>query len=557
MIEDKRERTEKMENVLDYLEKTAKKYPTQIAVEDENTSLMWAELVYRAKRIGSVLCDQMKRQDAVVIVAEKSTQTLAHMFGVLYAGGFYVMVDPMQPQDRIQRIFSVLRPSLVIADEKYMENVKQILSTMQKKETEDRPRLTAMQTLLPSYDVTDKVTEDSGTAENTADQPWNDLVAEVKLQKIRAKSRPTDILYGIFTSGSTGMPKGIAVSHGAVIDFISHFTQNFSITKEDRLGNQAPFDFDVSVKDIYSCVMTGATLVLIPRTYFSAPPLLLDYLCDRHVTSLTWAVSALTIISSLGGLKYRVPTEIKRVMFSGEVMPNKQLKLWQEALPDAMFVNLYGPSEITCNCTYHIIDHAVTEGEKLPIGKAFAGRSVFLLDEHHRLITEAGRQGEICVSGQSLANGYYNNELETRKQFCYLEKEQLPTDITGQVLTEGQRFYRTGDLGYFDEEGLLYFCGRKDFQIKHMGHRIELEEIEQALDMVPNLKRSCCLMDTAHNRIVAFYLGNVKSAEIRRALKEHVPDYMVPRKFIQAETFPLNKNGKTDRAYFKSILESA
>lgn len=386
-----------MENVLDYLEKTAKKYPTQIAVEDENTSLMWAELVYRAKRIGSVLCDQMKRQDAVVIVAEKSTQTLAHMFGVLYAGGFYVMVDPMQPQDRIQRIFSVLRPSLVIADEKYMENVKQILSTMQKKETEDRPRLTAMQTLLPSYDVTDKVTEDSGTAENTADQPWNDLVAEVKLQKIRAKSRPTDILYGIFTSGSTGMPKGIAVSHGAVIDFISHFTQTFSITKEDRLGNQAPFDFDVSVKDIYSCVMTGATLVLIPRTYFSAPPLLLDYLCDRHVTSLTWAVSALTIISSLGGLKYRVPTEIKRVMFSGEVMPNKQLKLWQEALPDAMFVNLYGPSEITCNCTYHIIDHAVTEGEKLPIGKAFAGRSVFLLDEHHRLITEArATGGDLC-----------------------------------------------------------------------------------------------------------------------------------------------------------------
>lgn len=557
MIEDKRERTEKMENVLDYLEKTAKKYPTQIAVEDETTSLMWAELVYRAKRIGSVLCDQMKRQDAVVIVAEKSTQTLAHMFGVLYAGGFYVMVDPMQPQDRIQRIFSVLRPSLVIADEKYMENVKQILSTMQKKETEDRPRLTAMQTLLPSYDVTDKVTEDSGTAENTADQPWNDLVAEVKLQKIRAKSRPTDILYGIFTSGSTGMPKGIAVSHGAVIDFISHFTQTFSITKEDRLGNQAPFDFDVSVKDIYSCVMTGATLVLIPRTYFSAPPLLLDYLCDRHVTSLTWAVSALTIISSLGGLKYRVPTEIRRVMFSGEVMPNKQLKLWQDALPDAVFVNLYGPSEITCNCTYHIIDHAVTEGEKLPIGKAFAGRQVFLLDEHNRLITEAGRQGEICVSGQSLANGYYNNELETRKRFCYLEKDQLPSDMTGQSLVEGQRFYHTGDLGYFDEEGLLYFCGRKDFQIKHMGHRIELEEIEQAMDMVPNLKRSCCLMDTAHNRIVAFYLGNVKSAEIRRALKEHVPDYMVPRKFIQAETFPLNKNGKTDRAYFKSILESA
>ncbi len=543
-----------MKNVLDYLEKTAKQYPTQIAVEDQHTSLMWAELVYRAKRIGSILCDQMKRQDAVVIVAEKSTQTLALMFGVLYAGGFYVMVDPMQPKDRIQRIFSVLRPSLVIADEKYIENLNEILGTMQEEESEDVQKIMTMQS-LPSFCEVKK--EENRNMENPAAQPWDDLMAEVKLQKIRAQSQPTDILYGIFTSGSTGMPKGIAVSHGAVIDFISHFTQTFSITKEDRLGNQAPFDFDVSVKDIYSCVMTGATLVLIPRTYFSAPPLLLDYLCDRHVTSLTWAVSALTIISSLGGLKYRVPTEIRRVMFSGEVMPNKQLRLWQDALPDAMFVNLYGPSEITCNCTYHIIDHVANEGEKLPIGKAFARRQVFLLDEQNRIITEAGRQGEICVSGQSLANGYYNNEVETRKHFCYLEKEQLPPDMTGQVLTEGQRFYHTGDLGYFDESGLLYFCGRKDFQIKHMGHRIELEEIEQAMDLVPNLKRSCCLMDAAHNRIVAFYLGNVGSAEIRRSLKEHVPDYMVPRKFIQAETFPLNKNGKTDRAYFKSILESA
>ena len=125
------------------------------------------------------------------------------------------------------------------------------------------------------------------------------------------------------------------------------------------------------------------------------------------------------------------------------------------------------------------------------------------------------------------------------------------------MIPKRERFYHTGDLGYFDEDGKLYFSGRKDFQIKHMGHRIELEEIEQAMDLVPNLKRSCCLMDVSHNRIVAFYLGDVKSTEIRKVLKERVPEYMVPRKFIQADTFPLNKNGKTDRAYFKKILESA
>lgn len=510
-----RGKDKKMKNVLDYLEETAMKYPTRVAVEDEHTSLTWAELVYRAKTIGASLCEKIHRQDAVAIVSEKSTQTLVLMFGVLYAGGFYVIVDPTQPKERIQRIFSVLKPQLIITEE-----------------------------TLFSY-------------ESEQEEPWQNLVGEIKLQKIREQSKPTDILYGIFTSGSTGMPKGITVSHGAVIDFITHFTHTFGITKEDRLGNQAPFDFDVSVKDIYSCVMTGATLVLIPRTYFAAPPLLLDYLCERHITNLTWAVSALTIISSLGGFRYRIPSEIKRVMFSGEVMPGKQLKLWQEALPQAMFVNLYGPSEITCNCTYQVIDHVMEDGEKLPIGKAFAGRQVFLLDENQNPVTTPGVQGEICVSGESLANGYYHNETETEKCFCYVDAAEGWKTQTGAVIPDKERFYRTGDLGYFDEDGKLYFSGRKDFQIKHMGHRIELEEIEQAMDLVPNLKRSCCLMDVSHNRIVAFYLGDVKSTEIRKALKERVPEYMVPRKFIQADTFPLNKNGKTDRAYFKKILESA
>lgn len=296
-------------------------------------------------------------------------------------------------------------------------------------------------------------------------------IDEEVLMAVRVKSRETDLLYGIFTSGSTRIPKGIVVSHKVVIDFITHFKDTFHFSDQDRIGNQAPFDFDVSVKDIYTSVMTGATLILIPKKLFSIPPALLDYLCEKKNNTLIWAVSALTLVFSLKGLKYKVPITVKRVMFSGEVMSVKQLRMWQEALPEAEFVNLYGPTEITCNCLYYPVKRVFENEEKIPLGKPFAGRKVFLLGESGNEIVVAGEVGEICVAGESLAEGYYKNQKETEARFCFFMNNE-----------QHQRYYRTGDLGYYDVYGELYFAGRKDFQIKHMGHRIELEEIECALN---------------------------------------------------------------------------
>ena len=146
--------------------------------------------------------------------------------------------------------------------------------------------------------------------------------------------------------GSTGIPKGVCVSHRSVIDFIETFTKTFDIHENDVIGNQAPWDFDVSVKDIYSTIKTGATMQIIPRQYFSIPVKLLDFLCEREVTTIIWAVSAVCIISTLKGFEYKIPHKITKVMFSGEVMPMKQLRIWQSYLPDAMYVNLYGPTEL-------------------------------------------------------------------------------------------------------------------------------------------------------------------------------------------------------------------
>ncbi len=501
-----------MNNILEYLERTAEKYPGRTAVEDDKEALTWKELEDLSRRIGTAAGKRIASGDPVVILAPKGPLTLAAMFGAVYGGGFYVNGDPALPPRRLKEIFRVLQPKLVLIRPEEIPLIRQA-------------GYTGDYCLLH---------------EAAGEEPDLEL-----LERRRKDSCSEDILYGIFTSGSTGTPKGITVSHRAVIDFITHFTEIFGIDEKDRIGNQAPFDFDVSVKDIYSAVMTGAALVLIPRQLFSVPAALLDYLCEKKATVLIWAVSALTMISSLGGFKYRIPSDVRKVMFSGEVMPANQLACWQEALPEAEFVNLYGPTEITCNCTYYPVQKVPGEGEKLPIGKAFPGRRVFLLNEEGGEIREPEQAGEICVAGESLSLGYYHDPAETEKSF----QERIFPD------GRKERYYRTGDLGFLGKDGNLYFSGRKDFQIKFNGHRIELEEIERLLDQMQGIEKSCCVTDHRKTCLAAFYMGKVMPGEIRLWLKKRLPGYMVPRKIFQTEKLPLTKNGKTDRKALQKRLE--
>ena len=363
------------------------------------------------------------------------------------------------------------------------------------------------------------------------------------LSIIRKNALDTDPLYGIFTSGSTGDPKCVVVCHRSVIDFINVFTETFGITDKDVIGNQAPFDFDVSVKDIYSCIKTGATLIIIPKEYFMFPNNVCDMLDDNNVTTLIWAVSALCLLNRLHGLKYKAPHAINKIMFSGEMMPVKQLNAWRGYYKDAMFVNLYGPTEITCNCTYYIIDREYSDDEKLPMGNAFLNEHVFLLDDDNSEITDKNIPGEVCVSGTALALGYYNNKEATAKAFV-----QNPLNDNFNEL-----IYKTGDLAYYNDEGMFVFSGRKDFQIKHMGHRIELEEVDIAIGSICGIDRVCTFFDEAKNKMVSFYVGGIDKAELIAELKTKVPDFMVPNLFMQIDEMPLTKNGKIDRNTLKEI----
>ena len=493
-----------MTNILEYLERSAQLYPEKPALVDERQSITFTQALEDSRRVGSSLALSLAKGQPVAVYMEKSVKNLCAFWGIVYAGGFYVSFNTQLPTSRLQQMQSVLQAPFVITDEEHRAALEEVFPPH---------RILLYQDLVKS------------------------AVDRALLAQIRQRHVDTAPLYANFTSGSTGVPKAVVVGHRSTLDFIDHFCPIFSITQKDVIANQAPFDFDVSVKDIYSALATGATLVLVPRPLFSQPQQLLDFLCEHRATTLIWAVSALCLITTVHGLDYRTPETVNKVLFSGEVMPAKHLKIWMDHLPRAQFVNLYGPTEITCNCTYHIIDRERSYPDGIPMGQAFPNEDVFLLDGDDQLVTSPNVVGEVCVRGSALALGYYRNPEQTAAAF--------PNNPLNPCYPE--RIYRTGDLARYSTLGELHFCGRKDFQIKHMGHRIELEEIERAVSNLPGVHRCCCVFHSEKHRLYAFYQGELTSKELRLQLLPTLPPYMIPNVFRQVDQFPLNKNGKIDR----------
>lgn len=498
-----------MRNVLEYLDVSANKYPDKIALSDNKGRLTYGEFQKNSSAIASELIETVNTKNSPVIVfIDRNVESVVSFMGVVKSGNFYVPIDRQLPIKRIELIFNTLNPVAVI---------------MQERDAKILDELSYSKCRILYSDAV------SHTIDNDA------------LSNVRKNSIDTDPLYAIFTSGSTGVPKGVLVSHRSVIDLIDNFTECFNFDEECIFGNQAPFDFDVSVKDIYSALKNAGRVHIIPKLYFSFPGKLISCLNEEKINTIIWATSALRIVENLNALEKNIPNYLKNVMFSGEVMPNKVLNYWRGKLPGVKFVNLYGPTEITCNCLYYKVDKEYKDEETLPIGIPFENTDIILLDQD-KLVKENGVIGEICVRGSSLALGYYNNEEKTNQAFCQNPLNKFYPE----------RIYRTGDLAKLGDDGLYYFVSRKDYQIKHMGHRIELSEVEIAVNSLAFIDAGCCIYDKKEEKIVLFYQSKTPcEKEIIAEAGKLLPKYMLPNKYVHIKNLPMTKNAKIDRIALK------
>ena len=326
--------------------------------------------------------------------------------------------------------------------------------------------------------------------------------------------------------------------------YINSVSKVLELNDSDVLGNQSPLDYIAAVRDIYLPIKTGASTVIIPKNEFAMPTKLFESLNEYKVTALCWSVAGIELPAKLGAFDIIKPEYLKKVIFSGSVMPCKYLKIWQQNLPQVKYINQYGPTEATASCTDYVVDKPVDNDTVLPIGKPYENYRIILLNEDGTQ-TKQGEIGEICVSGPCVTLGYYGAKEKTDEVFV-----QNPLNKNYREI-----IYKTGDLGHLDEDGVLYFHGRKDRQIKHMGHRIELSEIEETAKQIPGITDCCSLYYKEKEHLYLFYTGDAASKDIVLHFRSQMPAFMVPRKLINLDSMPTLPNGKIDMQSLKSYMK--
>lgn len=359
------------------------------------------------------------------------------------------------------------------------------------------------------------------------------LISEDAVNQMKALHSRDNPLYLMFTSGSTGKPKGVIKSHGNILAFAENFRKTFPFIGDNlKLCNQTPFYFDASAKDIYLTLALKSTLYIPSKETFALPNKSVEYLSDNHIDMIMWVPSALVMIAKIRALKFIRPESLKYVFFIGEVFPPKYFNMWYQALPKVRYFNWYGSTEIAGACLYHEITSLLKEDEPMKTGKPLYGNEVKLED------------GEICVSSAQVALGYIKDDEKNSSTF---RKE------------EDKVYLHTGDYGEYDMDGDIVFHSRKDFQIKHMGYRIELQDIEASVNSLRDIDICCCLYSKEKDRIVLFATLNDESKSVGDILNECktvLPAYMMPGKVVLLKNMPLNANGKIDRVKLKENMEN-
>ena len=498
-------------SVLERLDYVARAYADKIMFKDPDGSITFSEFDGLTRSIGTYLAGKAQPGEPIAVMSGRHIRTPACFLGAVRAGCFYAPMDGDMPKTRLNQILSVIKAPYMLVDRAHLEAARSL---------EYGGEIIVMEDIM-------------------------DTPVDAELIDRRAAALTcTSPLYVIFTSGSTGKPKGVITSHLSLMTYIDSVCKVLDINDTDIMGNQSPLDYIAAVRDIYFPVSKGASTFIIPKNEFAVPTALFGTLNRERITALCWSVAGVELPAKLGAFEESKPEYLKKLCFSGSVMPCKYLKIWQQNLPDVLYVNQYGPTEATASCTYYVVNEQVEDDTVLPIGKPYDNYKIMLLNDDNTA-TKDGETGQICVGGPILALGYYGNKEVTDASFI-----QNPLNPDYREL-----IYKTGDLGSWSEDGNLMFHGRMDRQIKHLGHRIELGEIEETALKVDGVKSCCALYYKEKATLYLFYTGEAASKDIVLYFRANMPAFMVPRKLINLEALPALPNGKTDmqtlKGYFK------
>jgi amino acid adenylation domain-containing protein len=497
-------------NVIDYFENGAlRRCKDKVAVRQQSGEFTFGEVERFAKNCAALI---LKRNSPlnrpIPVFLPKSAENIVADIGILYSGNAYANLDIKSPAQRLKGMLQNLAADIVITSKGFVD-------------------------LLVSLEIPKGhllLIEEAMIPETLYD---NTLLLERLTSVV-----DTDPYCIIHTSGSTGIPKGVALNHRSTIDFVDWAFDRLGLDGTEVMGSLAPIYFDAYTLEFCTCLAKGATWVVVPDQLAMFPPKLVEFVAREPINFIFWVPTIMVNIANLGLLEKIKLDRLTKVFFIGEVFPTKHLNYWRRHLPKAMFVNLYGPIEITVACTYFIVDRDLADDDKLPVGFPCRNTQILILNDQNQL-AKVDEPGEICVRGSSLALGYWNNPERTAKGFV-----QNPLNPHYPEL-----IYRTGDLGYWNSRGEIMFLGRRDFQIKHLGYRIELGEIEHAVLQVEGIRNCCVVYNTNKKEITLFYECDQELAPgfIRDKLSVALPKYMLPTVFNHMQAMPRNPNGKIDR----------
>lgn len=510
--------------------RSARERPDSPCLVVKGTSYSYADVEASARSWAHGIVRTLGRPARRVgVFGYRSRVSYAGVLAALFSGATFVPLNPTFPRERTREMMRAAELDAVIVDQTAADQLSDVLGL------EGSVPLV----LAPEAEVLSGI---EGPALLAAE-----LSSEPLLQDL-PPLLPGDIAYLLFTSGSTGRPKGVPVTHGNATAFIDFAVAHYGITRDDRFSQTFDQTFDLSIFDLFVAWEKGASVYALQPLDLIAPARFIA----RNALTVWFSVPSIpALMRKKNTLKPDSLTSLRVSLFCGEPLPAETAEAWQLAAPRSVVENLYGPTELTIACLWYRWDSASSPAACVngivPIGRPFPGLGAAVVDDDLATVAEDG-SGELCVSGPQTTPGYWRDPAKTAERFVELPGQQFPAE----------RFYRTGDRVRRLPSGDYVYLGRTDHQIKVMGFRVELGEIEACLLSAPNTVEAVAagwpVKDGSAEGIVAFVSGTGIDLEaMREDAGKRLPAYMVPKEIHLVETMPLNANGKIDR---KALAES-